>query len=200
MAADDDAVLFLFLAALVLGGATGAVVTMVNDRKLALRLELRRQAEAQGQDPDIVDAIAYVESHWDPSAKNLTGPDGARGGSYGPTQLSQKTARIIGYTGDMLDLCAPDGVLAGYWTAVYLSQRPGGGCPPGTAIEDAATWWNAGLGPDGRPRYATFDSLPMMVTKADGSKAPHPTRAVYAPAAIDALVMVQEDPPQESSA
>lgn len=133
----------LLLAALVLalGAGAGTVkVIDVLDERSRVRLALREAAVMGNVDPDIMEAIGYVESRWKLDALNLDGSDGARGGSYGPTQISERTARAYGYTGDMLDFC-DDEKLAALWTAKILRARPGG--PPATA-GDAAAWWNAG--------------------------------------------------------
>lgn len=105
-----------------------------------VRDALRTYASSQGIDPDIADAIGWVESRWKLSALNNAGPDALRGGSWGPTSISEKTARAYGYTGDM-QAFREDPNLAAEWTAKILAARPGG--PPATP-EEATAWWNAG--------------------------------------------------------
>lgn len=115
--------------------------------------------------PAWLDALGWVESRWQLDAVNRSGADGARGGAWGPTQITEKTARGVGYTGDISQLAAdPD--LAADWTAKIMLARPGG--PPRTP-EDAAAWWNAGR--------TSFDSLPED----------HVTRTDYAPKFLAAI-------------
>ncbi len=130
---------------LLIGGGAATVAYVMDNRSKQdkLRSTLRTAAEVQGVDPDIVDALGYVETRWRALSTNTTGPDGLRGGSFGPTQISMKTALAYGYTGSPEDLQAADGATAAYWTCVILAARPGG-CGPGTDIADAAAWWNAG--------------------------------------------------------
>lgn len=52
-------------------------------------------------------AIVWQESRWNHNAKNLTGGDGERGGSYGLAQMSLLTARGLGYTGTPAGLLDP---------------------------------------------------------------------------------------------
>lgn len=118
--------------------------------------------------PTWLDALGWVESRWRLDAVNRSGADGARGGAWGPTQITERTARGVGFAGDISQLTVDPG-LAAEWTARIMLSRPGG--PPPTA-EDAAAWWNAGR--------ASFDALP----------ADHVTRTEYAPrllAAIDGI-------------
>jgi len=167
---------------LILGSGGVAAVAYVMDNRSKqdkLRSTLRAAAEAAGVDPDIPDALAYVESRWNPAASNTVGPDAARGGSFGPTQISMKTAMGYGFTGTPDDLMAEDGATAAYWTAVILAARPGG-CGQGTDIRDAAAWWNAG-----KPSAAAVPST----SSAQG----------YMVKAASALAMVQASPPADAS-
>ena len=82
-------------------------------------------------------ALGIVESDLTSTATNLTGPDGARGGAWGLTQITEKTARGIGYTGPMSRLLE-DPTLAATLSAKLASQ----GKPK--TIDDLGAWWNAG--------------------------------------------------------
>jgi hypothetical protein len=161
----------LIIVAIILVLAGGDYVMSVQAEKDAVRKALREAAVAQNVDPDIMEAIGYVESRWRLGLVNNSGPDGARGGSYGPTQISQKTARAYGYAGDMNAL-ANDAKLAALWTAIILRMRPGG--PPET-LEDAAAWWNAGR--------VSFTAVP-----ADNT-----ARTSYLPQLVDAYNMITEE-------
>jgi hypothetical protein len=123
--------------------AGGAVVVYFKNRaeeEKAIRLAMRAAAKARSIDPAIMEALPKVESGYRMGAKVTTGTDGARGGAWGPTQITEKTARAHGYTGPMVDLTtSPE--LAAEWTARILAARPGGA--PKT-IADAGAWWNAG--------------------------------------------------------
>lgn len=115
--------------------------------------------------PTWLDALGLVESRWRLGAVNRSGTDGARGGAWGPTQITEWTARGVGYGGDMEALTS-DPELAVEWTARIMLSRPGG--PPPTP-EDAAAWWNAGR--------TSFDALPED----------HVTRTAYAPRFLSAI-------------
>lgn len=142
----------------------------------AVRTALRNAGWNEGVDPDILDAIGKVESQWSLGAVNDTGADAGRGGAYGPTQITEKTARAHGYTGPMADLTT-NAAVAALWTAKIMANRPGGA--PST-IDDAAAWWNAGR--------ARASDLP----------AGHVTLTTYIPRARAALTYVQSHLPQEA--
>lgn len=153
------------------GGAAVAFLAMSQEQR-RVRQAARTAAAAYGIRPELLEALGYVESRWRMSAVNKSGADGARGGSWGPFQLSETTARAYGYR-DPMELLTTDAEVAAAWAAKVLAARPGG--PPQT-IEDASAWWNAGrtsfagLGPD------------------------HVTRVDYVPKARAALDLVQSNP------
>lgn len=163
-------VVLLFLALAGAGGAAVVVTTTEQQRKV--RQAARRQAARFGVKPELLEAIGYVETRWRLGLVNRSGADGERGGSYGPFQLSEKTARAYGYTGSM-DAIKSDADLAAEWAARILAKRPGG--PPAT-IEDAAAWWNGGK------------------TSAAALGAKHMTRVDYIPKAQAALAKVTASP------
>lgn len=156
-------------AGVVIGGK--AIVDKLTE-KGRVRRALREAGAMFDVDPDILDAIGYVESRWTMGARNLTGTDGARGGAWGPTQITERTARAHGYTGDVAAFTR-DAALAAEWTARIMRNRPGG--PPVT-IQDAAAWWNAGR------------------TYAAQLGPSHVTVTTYIPRAVAALDMVQTEP------
>lgn len=163
------ALLVVLLVLLLVGGGTAVVV---ETEKQKVRRALREAGVMQNVDPDILEAIGYVESRWRLGAVNKSGPDGARGGAFGPTQITEKTARAHGYTGPM-EALTTDAALAARLTATIMRNRPGG--PPKT-IQDAAAWWNAGR------------------TSAAQLSASHVTRTTYIPRALAALDLVRSTP------
>lgn len=154
------------------GVAVGVVALTLSEQNRKVRTAARREALRVGMRPELLDAVAYVESRWRPGLVNKSGPDGARGGSWGPFQLSEKTARAYGYTGPMESI-RDDVDLAARWAAFIMSKRPGG--PPATP-DDVAAWWNAG--------HVT------MAQVSAGSSA----RTTYLPALRDALDKVAASP------
>lgn len=139
------------------------------EEEQAIRKAMRAAGIARGVDPAIMEALPKVESGYRMGAKVLTGTDGARGGAWGPTQITERTARAHGYTGPMVDLTrSPE--LAAEWTARILAARPGG-APK--SIADAGAWWNAGR------------------TSAAALPADHVTRRDYIPKATAALDYVR---------
>ncbi|MBK9519380.1 MAG: hypothetical protein IPO09_18980 [Anaeromyxobacter sp.] len=160
------------VAVIALPGGAAAVLIMMNAEQKRVRRAAQLAGKAHGVSGAIIEAIGYVESRWRLSATNLTGADGARGGSWGPFQLSEKTARAYGYLGSMVNFTTdPD--LAAEWCALIMAARPGG--PPRT-VDDAAAWWNAG-----RTSFA-------------GLGPSHVTRTDYAPKARAALELVASNP------
>ncbi|MBK9497090.1 MAG: transglycosylase SLT domain-containing protein [Xanthomonadales bacterium] len=160
------------LALVVVPGGTAVVLLAVTAEQRKVRLAAQTAGRRFGVSGAILEAIGYVESRWRMSAVNRTGADGARGGSWGPFQLSEKTARAYGYSGPM-DALTQDADLAAEWAARIMAARPGG-APQNT--DDAAAWWNAG-----RTSFAGLGDA-------------HVTRTDYAPKARAALELVASNP------
>jgi hypothetical protein len=152
----------------------GDAVASFDTSKQAVRNALRNAAASYGLDPDWVDAIGKTESGWKVGALNAEGPDAARGGAFGPTQITEETARAFGYEGDMNALRA-DPALAADWTCRIIAA---GHCQ---SFEDLCAWWNGGV-----PKMASVDP-----TSKKGQKL-----AVYASNALDSLIYVQNHPPE----
>ena len=135
----------LVLGALAAGGA--AVVITWDKRRMAA--ELRAAFERHGLPGAWGEALGRKESDLDLRAVNLTGPDGARGGSYGPTQISAQTARAWGYSGSMERL-RTDGAFAAELTAQMVAagfaERAGNvySYGPPASLEELGAVWNAG--------------------------------------------------------
>lgn len=166
------ALMLAAVAIVVIPGGAAVVLVNMNEEQRRVRVAARNAALAYGLKPEILEAIGYVESRWRMSAVNKSGADGARGGSWGPFQLSEQTARSYGYR-DPMELLTTDADVAAAWAAKILAARPGG-AP--TTVEDAAAWWNAG-----RTSYA-------------GLGPSHVTRTDYVPKALAALEVVRGSP------
>ena len=145
------------LALLAIGGGTAVIL----DRR-QIANALRRAFEAQGLPGAWGEAVGIVESGLRMNARNLTGPDGARGGAWGPTQITERTARGYGYTGPMEALTTDLGLAADLSAEIAAAGRP-------QSIEDLGAWWNAGHA------HASDRSLPAS------------TRDVYIPRLVAAL-------------
>lgn len=118
-------------------------------------------------------ALGLQESDLNPRAVNMSGTDGARGGAWGVTQVTEKTARLYGYTGPMQRF-VDDPVFAISFTLRLINEaRP-------QTLEDLGAWWNAGR--------RTFAALPetQKITHKDGTIeiVPHRTRYVYVPSLL----------------
>ena len=166
------AVLVAFVALVVVPGGAAVVLVAMNEEQKRIRRAAQAAGAGYGVAGELVEAIGYVESRWRLSAVNMAGADGARGGSWGPFQLSEKTARAYGYTGPMESMTTDPDLAAG-WCARILAARPGG-AP--TTVDDAAAWWNAGR------------------TSAAGLGPDHITRTDYIPKAQKALAAVRASP------
>jgi hypothetical protein len=132
-------------------------------------------------------ALGLTETDLDPSAVNDTGPDRDRGGSWGVTQISARTARAFGYTGPMATL-TEDVNLAAELTAQMVSagfaERSSNKAAPESGpfkpiyygmpqtFEDMLSIWNAGR------LYSELDP---------GNAAQAGTLATYIPRGQDAL-------------
>jgi hypothetical protein len=147
----------VLVAALALGGGAAVVISRAELARVLREAFARYKLPAAWGE-----ALGRVESNLTMAAKVLTGSDGARGGAWGPTQITERTARAHGYTGPM-DALTEDPALAAEWTArIAAAGRP-------ATIEDLGAWWNAGR--------TTFGALP----------ADHVTRTNYVPRLVAAL-------------
>lgn len=171
-------VVLVVLLALVAGGV--AMLSLTEEQR-RVRRELRAAAERWGLNPDILDALGKVEGpNWRLGARSTSAADEALGGSYGPTQISEATARANGFDGSM-DTLGNDAWLSAEWTARLLvaGARNAEGhvlARTPTTIEDASAWWNAGR--------QSAAALPAGIS----------TLRTYIPAARVALAYVQEHP------
>lgn len=156
----------------------------LNESQKKVRRELRSAALRHGIPPDILDTLGYVESPaghpWKLGTRSTHPADEALGGAWGPTQITEKTARLNGYDGSM-DTLANDAWLSAEWTARLL--KVGAKNAEGKVLrqtpknmKDAATWWNAG-------RQSYSDLAPT-----------HVTRRVYVPRALAVLDLVKRNP------
>lgn len=160
MTARNRTTLLVVLAVVALLAVAGGTV-VVKDRA-AVREALRLRARLAGVSEDWLEALGETETRlgaW--GFLNDTGADAVRGGSWGPTQISARTARAWGYDGPMealtedMDLAAQltaDMVAAGFAELTptsYLRDHPDAPYrpvrygPPAT-FEDAMAVWNAG--------------------------------------------------------
>jgi len=105
--------LLVVVAVLVLVGGGGVVVVTIWDREKC------------------------KQALFDPKAAVNTGPDGARGGAWGLTQITEKTARGYGYMGSMSALLDDPQLAASLSATIANAGNP-------ATIEDLGAWWNAG--------------------------------------------------------
>ena len=135
----------------------------MTSQQFIVRKALREAARRHGlgEIENIIDAMGYVETRWKLGLTNNTGGDAARGGAWGPTQITARTAKEHGYLGDV-KLFNTDATLAAEWTCKILMGRPGG--VPHT-VEDVGAWWNAGRSSASRlkPDHITMkDYIPKL--------------------------------------
>lgn len=67
-----------------------------------------RVAQEVGVSAALLAATIAKESNWNPSAINDTGGDAKRGGAYGLSQMTLRTAQGLGYKGDGQGLLDPE--------------------------------------------------------------------------------------------
>lgn len=123
-------------------------------------------ADRYGVPGALLKAIIGHESQFNPNAKNLTGGDGKRGGSYGLTQMSLATARILGYQGDAAGLLDPE-------TSIQLGAKHLGGLlraasAGGYGMDSAVSAYNAG-----NSSYRPGDGPRQTINAAPPSEALH---------------------------
>lgn len=162
------------------GGAVSVAVKMTEERK-RIRKALRAAAAKHGLVPDFVDALGYVESRWRLDARSSDPRDEARGGSYGPTQISKKTAEGHGYRGDV-EAFRRDVELAAEWTGRILAAAHRR--KPLVTLADYVAAWNAGRDDADKDNDGDLDELAPE----------HPTRKHYLPAALAGLDLVRRSP------
>ena len=119
-------------------------------------------ARAAGVDPAVFLGIIEVESRWKPDATNLVGPDGARGGAFGLTQMTLRTARALrpGITGDELLDWKTNLDVAG----LLLAENARRISP---LWPDVAAAWNSGRSFDTAPEVTRYDYVPKVLAAAD---------------------------------
>jgi soluble lytic murein transglycosylase-like protein len=149
--------------------------------KARAREALRAAAARHSLSPDYVDAIGKVETGWASNLVNQTGPDAKRGGAWGLTQITERTARAHGYTGPMEALVA-DVELAAEWTGRILAEA--NEAKRMETLADYCAAWNAGRYDADKDNDGDLDELP----------AGHSTREHYLPRAIQALAFVRANP------
>lgn len=74
---------------------------------------IRQEAEKNGVPPDIADAVAAVESGYDPAALGAVG-------EIGLMQVRPETAAMLGFRGDLAELARPEVNI--HYGVTYLSQ------------------------------------------------------------------------------
>lgn len=119
------------------GFALGASVVAMIPGRDQVRASLRSAALRYGLNPDWIDVLGYHESRWRLAAVNQTNGDAARGGAWGPTQITETTARAFGYTGEMDQLTTDPDLAADLTCQMVAAQAP-------ATLADLAAFWNAG--------------------------------------------------------
>ncbi len=104
--------------------------------------QILEHAQQRGVPVALIKAIVGKESQFHSTAKALTGPDGARGGSYGLMQMSLATARALGFKGETVDLLSPDVNLE--LGARYLADLMKEAAAGGYGIDSVISAYNGG--------------------------------------------------------
>jgi hypothetical protein len=178
-------------ALLVAVGATliAFYVLMIKRPAMAVREALESAADRYGLPRHWLVALGETESGLTLAALNDTGPDALRGGSWGPTQISARTARAFGYTGPMTAL-RENVHLAADLTARMIAE----GFAERSHQPDAPE-----IGPFKPFRYgtpATFEDL-LAIWNAGRSYAEldrrGSTMTTYIPRALEALAEIESE-------
>lgn len=119
-------------------------------------------ALAAGVDPAVFLGIIEVESRWKPDATNLVGADGARGGAFGLTQMTLRTARAFRpdiTPAELLDWKTNLDV-AGQLLAENARRIS-------PLWPDVAAAWNSGRSFDRAPEVTRYDYVPKVLAAAN---------------------------------
>lgn len=113
-----------------------------------------------GVNPAVFLGIIEVESGWNEAATNLSGPDAARGGAWGLTQLTLTTARSLepGITGQQL----LDGVSNLRVAGLLLRDN----ARRSVDDKDTAAMWNSGKLYDRAPTSTRNSYVPKVLEAA----------------------------------
>ena len=122
-------------------------------------------AARAGVPAGVLEAIVDIESNWNPSASNRTGGDEARGGAFGLTQLTLKTARAFDPRVTPDDLLDPEKHLA------IASKLMADNARRSRDPKDLAAMWNSGKVFDKAPEVTREKYVPRFLaalTKYEG--------------------------------
>jgi soluble lytic murein transglycosylase-like protein len=152
-------------------GATSGLVglsKLLADRRAsaAAAIDLANASEKWGYPRPWFPSIALWEGRGRirPSAVNMKGPDATRGGAWGAMQITEKTVRDAGFTGDMHELLVPS--TNGDWAGRILSK----GHIPRT-LEEMASLWNSGHLPANAPDITITEYIPGVQAMLDKATA-----------------------------
>jgi hypothetical protein len=88
-------------------------VLEASEAKKTYQALIKQEAEQNGLPPDIADAVAAVESGYDPGAVGAVG-------EIGLMQVRPETAALLGFRGDLAELARPEVNI--HYGVTYLSQ------------------------------------------------------------------------------
>lgn len=119
-------------------------------------------AKAAGVDPAVFLGIIEVESGWNPAATNLVGSDASRGGAFGLTQMTLRTARALrpGITGNELLDPKTNLDVAGELLAENARRIS-------PLWPDVAAAWNSGRSFDTAPEVTRYNYVPKVLAAAN---------------------------------
>lgn len=128
--------------------------------------QLVKDAAARAGVPaGVMEAIVDIESSWNPSASNRTGGDEARGGAFGLTQLTLKTAQAFDGRVTPADLLDPEKHL------VIAAKLMADNARRSRDPKDLASMWNSGKVFDKAPEVTREKYVPRFLaalTKYEG--------------------------------
>lgn len=153
-------------------------------------------ANVAGVPVPLVKGIIAQESGFDPTATNLTGPDGARGGAFGLMQVTMTTALGMGFSGSESDLLDPTTNLTlGIRFLGYAFQQAGGDWGYAAAI------YNGGkrLG-DGSYTDQAYVTAVIQYAESYGGTPVNAAGAALAPSGVAADSAAGESAAADSSA
>jgi soluble lytic murein transglycosylase-like protein len=117
-------------------------------------------ATAAGIDPAVFLGIIYVESGWRADAKVTSGSDGERGGAYGLTQMTLRTAQALDPS------INADALLDPFVNIRVAGQLLAENARVSTDPKDVAAMWNSGRVFDRAPESTRTRYVPAVLRAA----------------------------------
>lgn len=144
--------------ALIASRTSKSMATSSSASRADLERLVRAAASTAGVDYATLAAIVEIESRWRPDARNETGTDAARGGAYGLTQMTLRTAQALRPGTSREYLLTPEGNLD------VAAQLMRDNARRSRDPKDLAAMWNSGKVFDKAPEVTRETYVPRFLS------------------------------------